>query len=199
MDKKQVIVIHGGTPFDSYAEYIKNLMEYKVDFESLKKTFWKKGLAVDLGDQFDVIMPEMPCKRNAKYPEWKIWFEKFFEIFNSEITLVGHSLGGIFLAKYLAENNIPKKIKSVHLVAAPFDGEFGTIGDFNLPDNLENFTNQADAIYLYFSKDDPIVPFADIDKYSNVLPKAQKIIFEDRGHFRMETFPEIIENIKKYA
>ena len=51
-------------------------------------------------------------------------------------------------------------------------------------------------IYLIHSKDDPLVPFTQLKKYQQALPKAEAIVFENREHFNQETFPEIIELIK---
>ncbi|MBI4652949.1 hypothetical protein HY750_01725 [Candidatus Kuenenbacteria bacterium] len=65
-----------------------------------------------------------------------------------------------------------------------------------LPSSLEKFTKQGGKIYLLHSKDDPVVPFAHLAKYQQVLPNAKTIIFEDRKHFNQETFPEITELIK---
>jgi predicted alpha/beta hydrolase family esterase len=55
----------------------------------------------------------------------------------------------------------------------------------------------VDKIFLYQSKDDPEVSFHDAEKYKRDLPKAELIIFEDRGHFLQQDFFELIENIKK--
>ncbi len=52
----------------------------------------------------------MPNALNAKYLEWKILLGRLAPCFNKEAAFIGHSLGGIFLAGYLAENEFPKKI-----------------------------------------------------------------------------------------
>jgi len=55
---------------------------------------------------------------------------------------------------------------------------------------------EGEKYFLYHSKDDPIVPFMDLEKYLKALPTAKEMIFEDRGHFSVENFSEILENIK---
>ena len=60
---------------------------------------------------------------------------------------------------------------------------------------MEKFEKQAGKIYLYHSEDDPIVPFADLEKYAQKLPSAEKVIFKDKGHFNLPEFPEIVEKI----
>ncbi|MDP2788526.1 MAG: hypothetical protein Q8O46_00530 [bacterium] len=52
---------------------------------------------------------------------------------------------------------------------------------------------------FYHSKDDPVVPFAEMEKYKTKLLEAKFSIFEDRGHFGQEEFPEIIKDIQTLA
>ncbi len=199
--KKQIIIIHGGEVFNTRADYLKYLKDYKIDFVrlKLKRKGWKDNLEEKLGKNFEIIRPQMPSPRNAKYEEWKIWFEKFFPILRDNIILIGNSLGGIFLAKYLSENKFPVKISQLHLVAAPFGKEKDrySLADFKLPASLKKIEKQASKIFLYHSKDDSIVPFSDLKKYADELPSAEKIIFKNRDHFFQEEFPELIERIKK--
>lgn len=112
--------------------------------------------------------------------------------------LVGHSLGGIFLTKYLSENDFPKKIQSIHLVAAPYDTEVikDSLADFGLSATFEKLGVVANKIFLYQSKDDPEVAFADAQKYKRDIPTAEIRVFEDRGHFTQEQFPELLEDIR---
>ena len=132
--KKQIIIIHGGDTFDTYKEYIFDLKNFKIDFEKMMSKGWKDNMGKSLGRGFEVILPKMPNAFNAKYLEWKIWFQKMVPFFENKIVLVGHSLGGIFLAKYLSENKVPKEILATFLVAAPYndkDSEYSLV-DFIL-------------------------------------------------------------------
>jgi hypothetical protein len=196
--KKQVVVVHGGDTFDTYEEYLGFLNAYEINFEKLKIKRWKETLRERLGEDFEVVLPKMPNSMNSKYAEWKIMFEKLPQFLKDDVVLLGHSLGGIFLAKYLSENNFPKKIKATFLVSAPFDTKDSdySLGDFILPDSLENFQNQAGKIFLFHSKDDLVVPFADLEKYKKSLPNAEVMVFEDKGHFDQTEFPELVQLIK---
>jgi len=199
--KKQIIVIHGGDVFDTYEEYIAFLRGYQIDFERYRNHTkdWETTLNDELGEEFEVILPDMPNKINAKYLEWKIWFEKFIPYFEAEVALIGSSLGGIFLAKYLSENKFPKTIRATFLVAAPFDDKDSheSLSDFALPENLNGLIAQGGKIFIYHSQDDPVVPFPDFEKYKRAIPAAETMIFENRGHFKQTEFPELISNIKK--
>jgi uncharacterized protein len=198
MKKQQIIVIHGGNAFDKYEDYIEDLKTKEVSLERLLYKDWKKNLPEVLGEQYEIIAPQMPNALNARYLEWKIWFSRLTPLFAKEVILIGHSLGGIFLAKYLSENKYPKKIKAVFLVAAPYNTEkqHPLVG-FNLQKDLSKFQKQAGKIYAYHSKDDFVVPFSNLKSYQKALPKMKVKIFKDRIHFNQESFPEIVDDIKK--
>jgi uncharacterized protein len=142
----------------------------------------------------------MPLKENAKYIEWKIHFERFFPQLQNNIILIGTSLGGIFLAKYLSENVFPKKILSTYLICPPYDNSLPgeeLVGGFKLKSELSLLEKNTQNLYLMFSKDDEIVPIAHADKYKKKLKTANFIIYESKnGHFKISEFPEIIQMIK---
>lgn len=200
--KKQIVVIHGGTSFKTYEDYITYLKTKEINIEKLKPCKdWKDSLKSELGNDYEILMPRMPNGTNARYKEWKIWFERIAEVLNDGLILIGHSLGGIFLAKYLSENIFSKRISATILVATPFDDTDGADGqesliDFTLSPSLEKFTKQGGKIYLLHSKDDPVVPFAQLARYQNKLPGAEVVVFDNKEHFNQETFPEIIELIR---
>jgi len=195
--KKQIVVIHGGDTFETQEEYLKFLHNYEINIERYKTGVddWKPWLREVLEDEYEVILPTMPNKTNASFEEWKIWFEKFIPFLNDDVILIGHSLGGSFLAKYLSENKFPKKIKAVHLVGAVYDkdSEGYSLLSFTPPIVLDF---QTEKIYLYHSKDDPVVPFSALEKYKQALPMAKTRVFEDRKHLNQPKFPELLEDIK---
>ena len=199
--KKQVVIIHGGTTFDTYKKYIAFLKKRKISLDKLLRPHqgWKNTLQKELGENFEVLRPRMPNGTNARYKEWKIWFERIILFLGKEVILLGHSLGGVFLAKYLSETDFPVKIKATILVAAPFDDSDRkeSLTDFKLPASLKKFAKQGGEIYLIQSKDDPSVPFEQLEKYKQALPSVKTMIFDDREHFNQETFPEIIQLIKQ--
>jgi len=198
MDKRQVVVIHGGTTFDTYDDYLAYLKSAELDIHKASTKRWKDSLPVALGEEYEVIAPSMPCGKNAKYVEWKIWFDKYVPHLKDGVILVGHSLGGIFLVKYLSENRLPVQIKGVFLVAPPFgpNGPEDTLADFTAPLNADLLWSQCGNIVFYFSSDDQVVPISNMDPFRILLPFARYSVYGDRGHFIQETFPEIVEEIK---
>jgi hypothetical protein len=194
--KRQVIAIHGGDVFATYEEYIAYLKSMTIDFERAQRKGWKSTFQESLGEQFEVISPRLPNANNAKYEEWKIWFEKYIPYMRGGIVLVGHSLGGMFLAKYLSENTLPVRIAATFLVAAPFDLDSERqIVEFTLPESLTRLEEQGGKVYLFQSSDDPVVEFGELSKYQAALPSAEAVTFTDRGHFDQESLPELNERI----
>jgi len=196
--KQQIWVIHGGNAFERYEDYLAALKaKSDITLERLRSSDWKMSLETCLGSEFEVYAPHMPNKQNAKYLEWKIYFEKLIPLMNAEVLLIGHSLGGIFLAKYLSEELFPKKILGTLLVAAPFNTPtHHPLADFVLGDRFTLFAQQAEKILLYQSEDDVVVPYSNVNEYQRVLPQAILRRFLDRGHFNGSTFPEIVEDIR---
>lgn len=201
--KNQLVVINGGSPFNSYDQYLQFLKSIEIDFSRYlgERKYWKSHLRKDLENDFEVVMTEMPSKMNAKYIEWEIWFQKIIPYLRDNVVLLGHSLGGIFLIKYLNENPFPVKISAIFLLAAPFNDEaLEPLGDFKLAQDLSKITELTNKIYLYQSEDDPIVHPSEVYKYQKAFPNATLRLFKDKGHFhKLEEFPEIIEDLKSCA
>lgn len=149
---KQIIIIHGGTSYDNYEEYFSALNSLNINLDRMKSTKdWKDSLQEKLGEDFIVYTPQMPNKQNAQYEEWKILFEKVLNLLNEDIVLIGHSMGGIFLAKYLSENNIYKKIQKTFLISAPFSNEgliHESLCSFIRDKDLNNFEKHTKSISL---------------------------------------------------
>ena len=171
LGKIKVIFIHGGDSFDSYEKYLENLKESPVKWNQ-KNLKWKDTLEEFLGSDYQVYQLSMPNSNNANYEEWRIQFDKIQDFLDEKTVLIGHSLGGIFLAKYLAERKLPCRISQLHLVAAPFE----KVGSFILPSSLDLIEQSTNQIYLYHSQDDFVVDFGELAKYQKHLPKAQSLI-----------------------
>ncbi len=193
------MVIPGGTTFDNSEAYSQFLDSFVINLDRLRyRKDWKDTLQEELGPTFDVFQARMPNSTNANYAEWKIMFDKILEKVDDDIVLIGHSLGGLFLVKYLSENNSAKKIKSLFLVSTPFDeANEQSLGSFVIDaSKVESIEGKTDHIFLYYSKDDPLVRLSESDKYLKKLPNALLQTFDNRGHFRQEKFPEIVNDLQ---
>lgn len=200
--KRQVLYIHGGDSFGKYEDFLQDLHTKTVrdPFGLEKGGIWAENLRESLND-FELLMPRMPNSQNAKYEEWKIWFERYFEFLHDDAILIGWSLGGMFLAKYLSEEKFPFKIKAVYLLGAP-SGEFtdesgNDCASFKFSmENLANLTRQVEEVNVWHSEDDFVVPFGELELYKKSLPEAKVMTFSDKNHFLIPEFPELINSIK---
>lgn len=206
--KTQILIVHGGMTFKNQKDYLHYLKTRPVSIENRER--WSdEYLTKNLGKNFEIIRPRMPLQDNAKYEDWKIYFERYIPHLRNNVILVGGSLGGIFLAKYLSENKFPKKILSTYIIGAPYDntviGE-DLVGGFKLKSDLSLLEKNTKNLYLMFSKDDDCVPVSHAGKYAKKLTLRQAqgkqttkiIIYKSKnGHFNIPKFPEIIKMIKK--
>jgi len=208
MKKQQVMYIHGGESFANHADFIERLQTAPLwhlpkqgATENSKK--WTGTFGEALGETYEVVLPPMPNKQNAKYEEWKIWFERHFEHLTDGAVLIGCSLGAMFFARYFSEGNTPFRPKAVVLMA----GAYALPGfpdsdckDFLIaPEAVRGVVGKADHIIIMHSTDDPVVPYEHGEALSRAIPEAEFITFTDRNHFLIAEFPELIEIIRKLA
>lgn len=196
---QQIIVIHGGTTFKDYDEYLNYLSNkpLKIDRFTYQST-WKERLQENLGSDYQVLLPSMPNKTNARYNEWKLWFDHISSLFTDDCVLIGHSLGAIFLAKYLSENDFSVKIKATILVAAPYDDESDEdLTDFKLNGLSDRLSAQGGRLVFFNGTDDPVIPISDLAKYQHELPSAEFILMSAPDHFMRADFPELVNLLKE--
>jgi predicted alpha/beta hydrolase family esterase len=199
--KTQVLYIHGGESFVNHKDYLERLRSIPLwHLEPDQAIKWTKTLVEDLGDDYQVIMPGMPNRENAKYLEWQIWFERHFEHLSDGVIIIGCSLGAMFLTKYLSEHELPFSAKAIILMAPaiPVPGEDHTdFGDFLIDlDKVCNITDNCKNVVIMHSKDDFVVPFEHGEKLHLAMPQAEFIVFSDKNHFLVSEFPELIATIK---
>jgi uncharacterized protein len=196
--KQQVLVIHGGTTFPNHKNFLEHLSTLDIDLDRLRyKLDWKESLAQDLGNEYDVFTPKMPNASNAQYDEWKIWFENILPRMHKNIILIGHSLGGAFLTRYLSENKVSNNIKALFLIAAPCEaiGDEEYLGDFEVPKNNKPLSLQSNQIILFHSSDDKVVPVEQSKKLHALVKGSRLKILHNYGHINTEHFPELVDDI----
>lgn len=202
--KKQIFYIHGGESYETYVDFIERIKTKDIwDLPSVTQVGkWTGTLAENLGDEYEVFMPQMPNKQNAKYEEWKIWFERHFDHLQDDVILMGCSLGAMFLYKYFIENTPPFSVNALILMASPLPellpSEEKDCGDFTFETNsVGRIAGKARKVIIMHSKDDFVVPYEHAVKLKEALPEAELVTFEDKNHFLVEELPELVELIKR--
>jgi uncharacterized protein len=137
-----------------------------------------------LNGHFNIIAPMMPDPEHPSYALWKMKLEKEFARADNDVVLIGHSLGGSVLLKYLSEEEVDKKIKALFVIASPFWGkENWRVKDYILdPDFGNKISNLVAQIYFYHSHDDELVPFDHLRQYQKRIPKAVIRAVNNGGH-----------------
>ncbi|MCF6409480.1 alpha/beta hydrolase [Pseudalkalibacillus salsuginis] len=151
-----------------------------------------------LGDEYNVSHPEMPNPENPEYMLWKGQIKKELSTLDGEVILIGHSLGGSVLLKYLSEETCKLPILGLFLIAAPFWGkdEDWQAQEYTLQDDFVSRLPQISHIFIYQSRDDEIVPFSHLDHYAEILPQVITRELDDHGHYFNNGAFEVIGDIK---
>ena len=193
---QQILFLHGGESFLSYDAYLDSLMSRELSYDRLKYSpKWREWIAQQLpGD--DVLLRTMPNGYNAQFNEWKIYFEKIMPFLHDDFTIIGHSLGAMFLAKYFEESRLPTKARRIILIAGRHGGPAEENGSFHVTSSAR-LSQNSHEVHLFHSMDDPVVPYEDMRKFKNDMPQAIVHSFTDRGHFNDPTFPEMLELLKQ--
>jgi predicted alpha/beta hydrolase family esterase len=159
-----------------------------------------------LGAVYEVRYPQMPNESDPDYESWKAQIKKELAVLQSEMILIGHSLGSSFLLKYLAEEKIEKRIAGIFLMATPYWGGDGWRYEgyerIVLPEGFASELPSGAPIFLYHSRDDEIVPLAHLALYAEKLPQATIREVDGGGHQFNNKLSEVasdIANLQKEA
>jgi predicted alpha/beta hydrolase family esterase len=115
----------------------------------------------------------------------------------AEPILVGHSLGGSVLLKYLSVEPYGRSIAALFLVAAPYWGKKNWQADeYVLREDFSSRLAGIPQIFLYHSVNDEVVPFTHLQFYAEKLPGATIRESGNRRHLFNKGLPELVADIK---
>ena len=181
---KKVLIVHG---------WGGNSKEPIVDF--MNQEFSKKG--------YKVITPDMPETNDPKPELWLNKIKKELGEIKDNTYLVGHSIGGIAILRFIESLSDKEKIRGIILIA-PWMGldkeSINEVGEFEAREisnrwfskkiDWEKIKAKIGKIICIYSKDDPFVPLEGKELFIKKL-RAKILIENDKGHF---TEPEEVEN-----
>jgi predicted alpha/beta hydrolase family esterase len=150
-----------------------------------------------LGTAYDVISPKMPDEDRPVYQAWKERIAEELDALEGEVILVGHSLGGSILLKYLSEEEVQRPVAGLFLVATPYWGvEDWDVGEYALREDFASKIPKELAVFLYHSRDDEVVPFAHAALYAEKLARATVREFDCGGHQFGDDLSGVARDIK---
>jgi predicted alpha/beta hydrolase family esterase len=178
--KQQVLFIQGGGK-DAYNE------DEKLA-DSLREA---------LGAEYHVSYPQMPHEENPEDNAWMAQISKELASLDGRVILVGHSAGGAVLLKYILKTNISKPIGGVFLIAIPYwDPEDESGEEYTLDEGFASKLPKEVPIFLYHSRDDEWISFANVVRYAENIPQATIREFDGRGHQFNNDLSEVAVDIK---
>jgi uncharacterized protein len=137
-----------------------------------------------LGTAYHVEYPQMPDEENAPYLEWAAEIDSRLRAATSAVALVGHSVGGSVLLKYLCDRKPERRIAGLFAIATPYWGadKFWRWEEVTLPENAASKLACHGPLFLYHSRDDEVVPFTHLGLYEARFPTATIRALDGRGH-----------------
>ncbi|MFM1652498.1 alpha/beta fold hydrolase [Brevibacillus sp. B_LB10_24] len=180
--KKRVVFIHSAGP-QGHRQGSSDLIAY---------------LHSALGPDYEVLHPQMPNPEKPEYVLWKRQLDQEFSAFDREVILIGHSLGGSVLLKYLSESSFRQPIAGLFCIAAPFWGEDEgwRSGEFVLQEDFHLQLPEIPRMFFYHSRGDQIVPYAHLGQYAAKFPQATVRTLEGVEHSFRDGIPQLVRDIE---
>ena len=180
--KKEILFIHSAGP-QGYQEGSDFLLSY---------------LRTSLGSGYELLSPRMPNPENPHFKAWKAKVEKVLaSIKDDSVILVGHSLGGSVLLKFLSESSFKKSISGLFLIAPPYWGSANwEVDEYMLRKDFSLKLSQVPEVFLYHSSDDEVVPIRHMCYYAEELPHAKIRALNSTGHLFSKGLPELVDDIR---
>lgn len=155
-----------------------------------------------LGASYEVRYPPMENEDDAAYEIWARQIRSELAAMRGDVFLVGHSVGGSVLIKFLTETKLSNPLAGIFLIAAPFWGNDGgwTYEGYEtlmLPNEADTKLAKDVPLFLYHSHDDETVPFAHLALYAKRFPQATVRKLEGRGHQLNNDLKEVADDIMK--
>ena len=153
-----------------------------------------KYLKTKLAGEFEILFPTIEKPNSPTYEKFKKMFASTFNDITEPIILVGHSLGGSTLLKYLSEEKPDISITGLFLVATPHWKS--NMKEFQLKENFQASLKNIPAIFLYHSKNDSEVPFEHLKFYETAFKTATVRALPGKEHSFSKGLPPLASDIK---
>lgn len=165
---------------------------------------WIPWLKRKLGkSKLNCIVPSFPTPYKQDYESWSRILKAYDAIgyITEDTTFITHSLGGIFIIKFLIENGI--KVKKIITVAGfnnvTFEDDINLYNSFYMKnDDLLKIKDYCKEIISIYSDNDPYVPIEVAEIFANQIC-SKKVLIKNAGHFNEKSgyteFKKLLEYI----
>ncbi|MET0333573.1 MAG: alpha/beta fold hydrolase [Rhizobacter sp.] len=154
-----------------------------------------------LGAGFNLISPQMPAPDAPSYERWKQALQALLPKDRAAPPiLIGHSLGGSVLLKYLSEERAGDGAAGLFVVASPYWGSPNwKVDDFGLAEGFARHLPSALQVHLYQSEDDEVVDIQHLSRYAKAIPTATVHKLDTGGHAFQQGLPVLVADIEALA
>jgi len=153
-----------------------------------------KYLKSKLPERFKILSPVIEKPYSPTYDKFKKMFELTFAKITEPVILVGHSLGGSTLLKYLTEEKPGISILGLFLVSTPYWKS--NMKEFQLKENFHTSVKHIPKVFLYHSKEDADVPIGNLEFYEHAFKTAVVHKLNGNEHTFSKGLPELVADIK---
>lgn len=155
------------------------------------------NLQRELSREYHIHYPIIDDPEAPTYQMWKKLFSTELSRIDQPLILIGHSLGGSTLLKYLSEEKPKITVYAMFLIATPHWGKNGwDVEDFLLQENFEAELRNIPHVYLYHCQNDPVVPFQHLEFYKKAFPDSVVRELKGKDHAFENGLPELVSDIK---
>lgn len=156
-----------------------------------------RHLRAGLGADATLLAPRMPSPDSPTYASWKQALDALIPTLPGEVVLMGHSLGGSVLLKYLSEEAFAPRIAGMVLIAMPYWGMDGwEVDEYLLRKDFPTGLPVIGPVYLYHSEDDDVVSFEHVRYYAGKLPAATVRTPAGMGHVFAKPCPALVGDVR---
>ena len=153
-----------------------------------------KYLKLKLSGKFKILFPKIEKPNMPTYAKYKEMFASSFAKITQPVILIGHSLGGSTLLKYLSEEKPGISISGLFLVSTPHWKS--NMKEFELHENFQNSLKDIPSVFLYHSKNDTDVPFENLKFYKTAFKNATVHELPGKEHTFPKGLPILVSDIK---
>jgi predicted alpha/beta hydrolase family esterase len=156
-------------------------------FEGEPNGGWRPWLMGKLAheDVYACALP-MPTPEHPKKDAWVNEIARVVGVPNEQTFLVGHSLGGPAILRYLETLSSGTKIGGVMLVSSPIQNSTSESAEkmetfFDAPFDFDHIKTAADSFVVIHGDNDPVVPYTQAVELASLLG-SNLIAIKNGGH-----------------
>lgn len=150
-----------------------------------------------------VYVPTFPIGvGNQNYENWSKLLKYYLDLglINENTTIIAHSIGPVFVSKFLIENKV--KIKKLICVCGfnnylGIDEEYDAVNKSMYLENLQEVKKWVNEIVCFYSNNDPYVKYEVEKEFADTIA-TEKVLIPNGGHINSENGFDTFEDIVHY-